>query len=137
MCEAQYPSPQTFETEHRACESASDRAVVRVVLLPEVCGGVLGEHVCSAHSSCASSQCRPLSQFHVFSKYTKDANGASRAGENAPRARVLLRECVLYCAYKEPCASGDCNSFHGMPERVFGGVVIGALVQRGGHFRGV
>lgn len=52
----------TFQTEHGAGEGTTDRAVVRVVLLSEVCGGVLAEHVRSTHGSCASSQSPSVSQ---------------------------------------------------------------------------
>jgi hypothetical protein len=52
----------TFQTEHRAGEGTSDRAVVRVVLPSEVGGGVLAEHVRSTHGSCASSQSCFVSQ---------------------------------------------------------------------------
>jgi hypothetical protein len=46
--------------------------------------------------------------------FTKDSNGASCAGENAPGPDVLLRQRVLHCGYKRACAASNCDSLDGV-----------------------
>ena len=124
--------PQTFQAEHGASESTTDRAVVRVVLLSQVCCGVLGEHVRSTHSGCASSQSRSISQcvlFKSFLRHTENANGASRPGEDTPCADILLCEGVLDGGDEGARAAGHQRGLDGVAQSILGVVFVGMLVQ--------
>lgn len=132
---------RTSQTKHRSSESTTDSAVVRVVLLSQVCGGVLGEHVRSSHSGCASTQsvthvlfC-PVPSLHVsfriVLRHTENANGAPRAGEDTPRADILLCEGVLDSRDEGAGAAGDQGGLDGVAHGILGVVVVGPLVVFG------